>query len=448
VVSYAYASRTVATPAAVPRAGAPAHAPLLDLQRRAGNRAVAGLLASVQRDEDEDIYDDTPAPPPGVTGYIGLNPGANKEAKQLRNATRQQVLTSLNDPEAEKKLKQNPAVFDFVADELGISPLDDLQRWDEATDVLLEADPNLREQLADMMRWFHQAEAGQVTLERLVLSGHSNGVEIWGDSPADAESKPGTMLVERDLGTMVKVFPTAAAQVQDIMFSACFSIAAVELVIEMFPNLRTCWSYSAYSPDIAGGSGGHMATWAAATEGEGTLEKSDKRGSNALWTREKGYIVGDPAAAAVGPLYTEVVRKWRTLVEPMYSGEKDVPKSELDTFYPKIQELYVHPGASADQRKAAAEARDITLRLRFWTTVREKFGTVHGAELQPAYDAIGVKPPNWSTLTRVGLKAHIDEVDKALKAHEDKTAARDTIKKLLKGGLFQLDPNVIKSGWI
>jgi hypothetical protein len=446
VISYAHASRAIATPAAASGTAARARSSILELQRQAGNRAVRDLL--LQREDGDDPYDDTPAPPPSVTGYVGLNPAAGKEANQLRNATQQQVLVSLNNPEQEKKLEENPAVFDFVCDELGISPLDDLERWDWATDVLLEADPNLREQLADMMRWFNQAERGDITLERLVLSGHSNGVEIWGDSAADAESKPGRMLVERDLGMIVKVFPTAAAQVQDIMFSACFSIAAVELVVKMFPNLATCWSYTSYSPDIAGGSGQHMATWAATTEGDSTLEKSDKRGSNALWTREKGYIVGDPAAAAVGPLYAEVVAKYRSLAEPMYEGLKDTPKSDLDSYYPKIQELSVHPGASVDQKQNALGAIDIVLRLRYWKVVREKFGKVYGSELQPAYDAVGVAPPDWSTLTRPGLKAHLEQVEKAVEAHEGQAAARDTFRRLLRGGLFELDKTIIPADWI
>jgi hypothetical protein len=448
VVSYAYASRAVAAPAPAPGAPARAGDRILELQRQAGNRAVASLLRTVQRETDEDIYEEATAPPPKVTGYVGLNPAANKEAKQLKAATRQQVLVSLNDPEAEAKFAENPAVFDFVHDELGISPIDDYDRWDTATDVLLEADPHLREQLADMMRWFNRAEIGEVDLERLVLSGHSNGVELWGDAPADAKSKPGTMLVERDLGSLVKAFPTAAGQVQDIMFSACFSINAVQLVIDLFPNLQTCWSYTSYSPDIAGGSGQHMATWAGTTEGDSSLEKKDKRGSNALWTRERGFIVGDPAAAAVGPLYTEVLRKWRELAEPMYEGKKDTPKSQLDSYYPKIQELVAHPHASEDQRKGGEQARDIVLRLRYWIVVREKFGRVHGAELQPAYDALGITAPVWSSLTRPELKAHLDAVEKALKEHEGAGTAKEPIERLLKKGLFGLDTKVIKSDWI
>ena len=59
------------------------------------------------------------------------------------------------------------------------------------------------------MRWFNRAEKGEIVLERLVLSGHSNGVELWGDAEADAESKPGTMVVERDLRALTTVFPDA-----------------------------------------------------------------------------------------------------------------------------------------------------------------------------------------------------------------------------------------------
>ena len=100
----------------------PAPSRLLDLQRLAGNRAVAGLLRpTVQRDGDEDNPYDTP-PAEKVTGYLGLNPQAGKGATGLRNASRQQVLVSLNNPDAEKKLQENPAIFDFMADELGIDP--------------------------------------------------------------------------------------------------------------------------------------------------------------------------------------------------------------------------------------------------------------------------------------------------------------------------------------
>jgi hypothetical protein len=446
---------TVPATHAMPRATAPSVAQrasrVLELQRLAGNRAVSGAIATAQREEDPDA----PAggtgaakpPPEHVTGYLGLNPLAGREAKRLRKESRQDVLVSLNDPAAEKVLAETPEIFDFVDGELGIG-LDDFDRWDKATTLLMEADPKLRDQLADLMRWFNRSERGEIVLERLVLSGHSNGVELWGDAPADAESKPGTMVIDRDLKRLTDVFPSATAQVQDVMFSACFSINAVELVIRMFPNLRTCWSYSKFSPDIAGGSGWHIATWAAATEGEGSLEKGDRRGSSALWTREKGFIVGDPAAAAVGPLFTEVVHLFQDTVVPMLKGDRDVPKPTLDQIYMKIQELIAHPGADALMKEKAGGARDLVLRLRFWPKVRERFGTEYGAQLQPAYDAIGVPPPDWSRLTRVALKAHLEAVKRALEAQPEQVAPKALLDRLLGKGLDHLDPAIIKSDWI
>jgi hypothetical protein len=434
-----------------PRSAAAPHR-LLELQRLAGNRAVtAAFGASVQRDEDHATPDAISGAdkrtPRRVTGYLGLNPRAGTEAAGLTKASREEVLVSLNDPQAEKRLRENPAVFDFVMDELGIG-FADFDRWDRATDVLLNADPHLREQLADLMRWFNRSERGEINLDRLVLSGHSNGVELWGDAEQGAESKPGTMLVERDLATLAAVFPKATGQVEDIMFSACFSINAVELVVKMFPNLRTCWSYSGFSPDVKGGSTEHIAAWSRATEGQATLATRNKRGTSALWTKEKGYIVGDPAAAAVGPLLSENVRGWRETAGPMYKGERDVPKASLDEYYGKVQQLLAHPSASDDQRETAARIRDIVLRLRYWPKVRERFGKDFVSQLQPAYEALGIAPPDWGSLTRVALKAHVDAVYKALEKRPDAAGVKPIVDRYLKKGILHLDPLIIKADWI
>jgi hypothetical protein len=171
-----------------------------------------------------------------------------------------------NDPKAEAVLKDDPALADFVFDDLKIS-VGDFARWDKAIDVLKKADPHLREQLADVMRWFNKAEQGSIILDRLVLSGHSNGVELWGESERGATSKPGLMIIERELGGIASVFPKAAAQVEDVMFSACFSINAVEIVKKVFPNLKTAWTYTAFSPSVKQGSAEHVAEFARARQG-------------------------------------------------------------------------------------------------------------------------------------------------------------------------------------
>jgi hypothetical protein len=438
------------------RSMSPTASRILELQRTAGNRAVAGAIAQVQREDKDDdagkpdvISGADKAAPRRTTGFMGLNPGANKEAAKLKKSTREQVLESYNDPVAEAKFQSDPEIMNFVFDELGI-PVVELPRWDKASEVLKQANPHLREQLADLMRWFNKAEKGEITLDRLVLSGHSNGVELWGESEVGQQSQPGTMLIDRDLHGIADVFPKAAAQVEDIMFSACFSINAVLLVIKVFPNLKTAWSYSNFSPNVEQGSPEHVGEFAKATEGAGTLTKANRRGSSALWTREKGFVVGDPSLAAAGPLYTEALRKFREIAEPMLDGSgPDLTSPQLMPVYLAIQQMMAHPGTPADRKERAEHVMQIVLRLRFWPVIRERFGAEYHDKLQPAYDALGMTQPEWKGLTRKALREHVEGVMKALESKPDATSFKPLLEQYLVKGILGLDDKtVIKPDWI
>ena len=436
-----------------PAGGRPPHAArsgtaatsILELQRTAGNRAVTDALRAdghvAQREPDDKTK------PKRVTGYLGLNPGSSKEVKALKGTTRQQVLASLNDGDAEKRFADNPGIGDFIFGELGYA-VTDMNGWAAASTVLLQAEPGLREQLAEVMRWMHRAEKGEIVIERLVLSGHANGVKLWGDQARGTKGDPGKMLIEQDLGNLARAFPKAAGGVEDIMFSACFSLNAVEIVKKAFPNLRSVWSYGGWSPEIDEGSQEHMQTWARATEGSKVPKKSSARGSTALWTRDKGYIVGDPNAAAVGPLFSECQTLWQNVGEPMFLGMKDVPEPALRSLYSKAQALSRNGNADGMARGFADMIVGKALRLRFWATkIRERFGLEYGHKLKPAYDALKITPPDWSRLTRVALKAHIELVDKALELNKDPQVSQP-MDDWLKGGLWLLDEAVIDESWI
>jgi hypothetical protein len=445
-----------APPRVLARQANPRNARILELQRTAGNRAVAQAIASVQRDEKKDdpkpdiISGADKAAPRRTTGFLGLNEGATKELGKLKKTTGEDVVSSLNDPTAEARFKDDPAIMDFVFDELGIS-VGDFDKWDKASDVLLNADPHIREQLAEIMRWFNKSENGEINLDRLVLSGHSNGVQLWGEEQEGRESQAGTMLLDRDLRNIAAVFPKATAQVEDIMFSACFSINAVELVIKVFPNLKTAWAYSTFSPSANQGSDEHIAEFTRATEGAGTLKKSNRRGSSALWTREKGYVVGDPSLAAAGGLYTEAFRLWADVARPMFDGDKpDLTADQLMPTYAAIHRMMGHQGTPQDRRERAEKVMQIVLHLRFWPKLREKFKTSYGTILQPAYDALGIAQPDWSRITRMALKAHLETVKKAFESNPDAAGKyKALLDKYLDQGIFAFkDEQVIPKGWI
>jgi hypothetical protein len=92
----------------------------------------------------------------------------------------------------------------------------------------------------------------------------------------------------------------------------------------------------------------------------------------------------------------------------------------------------------------------IVLHLRFWPKLREKFQAAYASTLQPAYDAIGIQQPDWSKITRIGLKAHMDAVKKAFEGNPDAASKyKALLDKYVTKGIHEFkDEEVIPKGWI
>lgn len=248
------------------------------LQEQHGNRYVQRLLAQREADQKE--------PPPAV-GYMGLNPKAYREARALKRISPDLTLASLDNPQAEAAVDTPEEWIGFIYGQLGISPLN-FGQFMNAYFCLAECDPDFREQMSDMMRMFHDAALGRYQLERLVLSGHHRGGKMYG--MAEDGQELSNFMIDRELTNLARAFPEAAAQVKDIMFSACNSKSQVELVRRLFPNLRSAWVYEGISPDIERGSAGHIKKWERKTCGEKVPRKRDKLGNTAIWTSDKGFL--------------------------------------------------------------------------------------------------------------------------------------------------------------
>ncbi|MGW8319458.1 MAG: hypothetical protein ACWGPS_09450 [Candidatus Promineifilaceae bacterium] len=415
---------------------------VLALQQTVGNRNVQRLL--VQRDKEDQAAAGGQKDLPSVTGYVGLNPGAWKEAEALKKSAAGQVITSLDSPAAEKGFDTVEKRIAWVMNVLGINPLLELKRFQRVWKALEGADPGFREQMGDLMRLFAGAEAGQYRLERLVMSGHSNGVQLWGDK--DATRNPGTFFIERDFTNLVGAFPKAAAQVEDIMFSACFSIGAIILCQKLFPNLKSAWAYSGFSPSVKQGSGRHVSKFERTTTGAKTPAARAKMGSSAIWTREKGFVAGDPGKAAISNLVNQLNARVDD-VHKMMIGDAPLNQTVLRQYYTIIQQLIVHPECESQLRKKAEWIRDRVLRLRFWEQICQKFVTAYKSEMEVAYKEIGLKQPDLKNISRAGLKAHLIAYDKALK-DKPSSKAQQFYDNRLKKGLWDLDPSAIPSDWV
>ncbi|HJP65840.1 MAG TPA: hypothetical protein VKA30_06000, partial [Actinomycetota bacterium] len=387
------------------------------------------------------------ATPRKMTGYLGMNPGADKELNKLRkSAGAQNVLASMGDAALEDKLLENPGITEFVFDDLKIPP-SKVDRWSKAMDALEKAGPSVRDALAELMRWMNRAEDGEIILDRLVLSGHSNGFELWGTGVPGSKQHPGVLVVEQDLTNVAAAFPNAAGQVRSIMFSACETVGAVETVVRVFPNVDSVWSYAGFSPDVDSGSSEHVQGWEQATKDGGTPGKQDAKGATALWTHKDKFLVRDPGKGDIQTLFTNAMAEFGGPVRQVIRGQKPLNKDELKHIYERIQAVIQHPGLTAGQKGEARDAMEVLLRLRHWESISRHFET-YRAKLAPAYKALGVVQPAWSTVTRAQLFEHAKELKKAWESHPDQTSARDLTQTYFFDGIYGLtDKKVIPPDW-
>jgi len=278
-------------------------------------------------------------------------------------------------------------------------------------------------------------------LERLVLSGHSNGVKLWGEKEGGHDG--GEIVLSRDLEALIALYPKAAGQVQDVMFSACFSIGAVALCVKIFPNLQNAWGYTAYSPSAGQGAERHIGQFEKQTRGEEDLERKDSRGSSALWTKAKGFVKGDPAAADFGAIRTSLGTS-RSKATKMLLGELPIDLTFLGAFYTEVQAGLVHP-AIGEHRGEFELLRDRILRLRHWPPIRSRFATDLATEIVAGYKAVGLTPPAFATLSRAEVTKARNAYEEAMKGVEDPAAKAFWVKL---NGLYILDPKVIPEAWI
>src|ERR1700760_1404495 len=145
----------------------------LELQRRVGNRAVVKL---VQRDAVTDV--DGHSKLESRTAYLGFNPDAGQEAAKLKAKLGAQALISLYDADERANLAKPEDITWFIGIDLGVPVGTDQFK---VLDTLFNAvNQDSRAHLADLAKMLAGAENDQYILDRLILSGHSDGVAVWG----------------------------------------------------------------------------------------------------------------------------------------------------------------------------------------------------------------------------------------------------------------------------
>jgi len=392
--------------------------------------------------------------------FVGMNKYAASEAKPLntqgtkvtliQDAKKDDTLT-VGAGKAKKTFDLTSAAGrkDFVAT-LGL-PAAQSAKLEK---VLEDAGPDARDELAQIARVWAEGEKGGKVPGRLVLSGHSAGGSIWGGEDGFTNGS----LRRNVLTDLAKAMPKAAAQVQDVAISACYCGGEDSIMKwkEGFPNAKTVLAYHDKSPSGAdGGSTSHLQRWEKATRGDVDALKPMqfdglvKAKNVATWSVRHGYLT--PGA----PEKSEVVRQRITDFQSQYakyfSGETPPPTSEpnpLRTHYRDLQDLAGRADVPADEKAKLQGQIAQTLRLIKYEGVKGTFQRTHGADLKAGFEAVGLKTPDVSKLSRKDAMQQLAALEKAASG---KTTVPDETRKaldLLRKGLRDLDPSIIPDNWI
>lgn len=393
--------------------------------------------------------------------FVGLNPGAKKEIGYLlaqeatvdpvTNAEESDTITSLAaGVHTPRKLAERAEALAFVR-ECGLT---DPQQVDRIVDIIVNAAPAIRDELAQIARVWARAERGESIPSRMVISAHNVGYGPFGEDNGG--------LAWATLAALAQAMPRAAAQVEDVHLAMCYGgRPAVEQVRGMFSRVKTVWAYAGSAPGTDSGARQHLQRWEKATRGR-TVDldrqraSGTRKGKNVLvWSAARGFS-GPPVDLA--RLRESRVRGQDIgLVDRYLLGEREVdnPQSgELREYYNTLQGILANVweysqafSMDADEVDECRSMRDRVIRLLYWRQVSKNFQRTHHATLQRAYTKLSEKAPDFSRLSRKdGLEA-VARLRALVESRQDRSPECARALELLTG-LETMDPKVIPEAWL
>jgi len=394
---------------------------------------------------------------------VGMNEDNKHEARNLRRQGAN-VIGVHDSAAGNDKISSGGRTYDLTdggqrlafAQSLGLPP-EQTQKIADAIgsakyDGWGSAQTDAMDEVAQLAKIWAKAEHGGAIPSRMIISGHHVGSAVWGDD--NGEVSWGT------LQKLADAMPRAAAQVEDLNVSACYSGGAqMQSKYEgIFPNLKTVWAYSGSAPGSWSGAMAHQKYWERATRGDGTDLQGTIDTLKSWGTRKAENIVGTEVEAPQaynGPPLSELRQRLRQ-GEPAYqryfTGEevvRDRQSGPLRQYYSNaIQTALQHPDLPDGERASIESLRDQCIRTLFYTShIGPKFAREHRASITSGYQALGLTPPDFSNLSRRDAMQAIDQYRAALDAARNPPQAAQDLLPLL-NGLWNLDPRVIPQNWI
>ncbi|MEC7949383.1 MAG: hypothetical protein VX265_17580 [Myxococcota bacterium] len=415
-------------------------------QQLVGNQAIVDIISA------QNQYTGPRELNPNKNGivFMGMNEYAHDEANKLNALNRGRGGAVGARPQAKQDhIKRNGREFDLTTEAGCASYVATLGLPDQlAVDTaafLSRGGKDARDELAQFIRILSEAEMGERSMDRMVLSGHSIGSQIWGDHNGNINFT--------ELDELFDLFPKAAAQIEHLMLSACYSggEAKMDQYHEMFPGLASIWAYHDSSPGTWTGAMDQMERWEGATrdgKDPGGVDPGLARGTRksknvSTWNAKDGYQGDKPMS--IGDITRELDGQ-ESMFQSYFNGDEEVetPQSgPLRSYYGIVQRALSHRELESGRVAGLEKRRDVTIRLLYFKLVSGKFGSHYGNQLSEGAAAAGLTVPALGEIGRKEALAFIDAMEAA--GGDSATAAA---VDLMKRGLRDLDNDVIPTSWV
>jgi len=389
--------------------------------------------------------------------FMGMGDGAKHEIQDLKRTAKVHGITdtAVNDQvtfsvggRMQTYDLTKPTEIDRYVKDIGITGA----KATEVASAISSAGEDARDEAAQVAKAFLDAEQGKRTIERLVLSGHSVGDGVWGDSNGSFDYDT--------LEKLTTAFPKAASQVQDFLVAGCYSMSEehVSRYQGMFPNVKTAMAYMHSAPGTWTGAMVHNKKWEELTRGNDASKldrepfAGTRKGENIGTWNEIDGLRTDAPAKPLSQLRTQLATQ-EPGTRDYFSGAKVVENTQsgpLRDYYSTIQQMLGSPELPASERPRMEGLRDATIRVIFYDhLVKGKFQAAHKDKISAGYAAVGVTPaPDFSTLSRKDALAKVAEFEAKLAAKNPKPQAALTLKPLLTDGIRDLKQSVIPNTWV
>ncbi len=312
--------------------------------------------------------------------------------------------------------------------------------------VLEDAYRNSRDELGKLAVAWARYERSNSFPNRMVISAHHAGsLEFWGHDN-------GTISFQQ-LTKLAQAFPKAAAAVQHMHFSACYSGDKMMRWLGIFRNLLSMWAYSGSAPGSMSGAALHLRIWEKQTRGNSagahrSGAKKTRKGDNVtVWSRV--YGTESDTVESIQALRNRESTDRRVFTE-FFNGDQlvvDTDVGPLRDYYNTVMALLNHVDLTEVERPALEKKRDVTVRLIFYQKeIRSKFQQAYRADIEAGHLALKLKAPNFAALDRKQALSAINEFRRNAGAPQLTAVAH--CLHLLANGPRDLSPEIIPLNWV